>query len=81
MPLKPTQLVSRKLLVAAIGVATVNYVGCETSSSSGNLPAPQPSDTSKNVGKTPPPTSGNLPAPFYDAGEDADADAGDSGVK
>ncbi|MBS2016035.1 MAG: hypothetical protein JST00_24355 [Deltaproteobacteria bacterium] len=81
---KPNHLVARKLLVAAVGVATVNYVamtGCggkeETSSSSsssgqpptsGNLPAPP---------ATTPPTSGNLPAPppRPDAAADADADA------
>jgi len=88
-------LVARKLLVAAVGVATVNYVGItgcggkeETSSSSGssgkpptsgNLPAPTGTTTAQ-----PPPTSGNLPSPEpMDASPEADAsndaDADDDG--
>ena len=61
----------RKLLVAAIGVATINYVGaCGNNETSGNLPAPRPMDASSEL----PPTSGNLPAPVYpDASTDADA--------
>jgi hypothetical protein len=45
----------RKLLVAAIGVATINYVAtaCHETPTSGNLPAP----------REPVPVSGNLPAP------------------
>ncbi|MBX3192010.1 MAG: hypothetical protein KF819_33780 [Labilithrix sp.] len=71
MPPTPAKasFLPRKLLVAAVGVATINYVGgtaCggKTDGSddpknnypptSGNLPAPT---------ATPPPTSGNLPAP------------------
>ena len=79
----------RKLLVAAIGVATVNYVaaacggatdGSTNPPTSGNLPSPtaQP-DTG------PPPTSGNLAGPPpRDAADEGDAaddggDGGDSG--
>ncbi len=58
----------RKLLVAAVGVATLNYlaVACTPSPpTSGNLPAPT---TEPDTGAPPPPTnvpptSGNLPAP------------------
>lgn len=47
----------RKLLVAAIGVATINYLttACGKTPTSGNLPAPQPTDQV--------PVTGNLPAP------------------
>ncbi|MBX3192011.1 MAG: hypothetical protein KF819_33785 [Labilithrix sp.] len=62
---------SRKLLVAAIGVATLNYVvACENKPppTSGNLPAPRPPDAAEV-----PPTSGNLPAPvIVDAGASKD---------
>lgn len=86
----PKKLVARKLLVAAVGVATVNYVaaaacGGETSStsssSSGSSGSSGPPPTSGNLpapDAEPPPTSGNLPAPPpVEAG--ADADAGDAG--
>ena len=69
---KPRPIVSRKLLVAAVGVATVNYVAVACGGTteptpsqndastnpptSGNLPGPQPTSTN-------PPTSGNLPSP------------------
>ena len=90
--LSPRSFVPRKLLVAALGVATINYVagvacGGATDGNgstsgdypptSGNLPAPQDRDQ-----YVPPPTSGNLPAPPpFDAGLDADAggDGGDGG--
>lgn len=74
MKTPPKKLTPRKLLVASVGVATLNYVavacnGLDTTS--GNLPSPQPTSTS--------PTSGNLPAPEpspdprLDAGSDTDA--------
>ena len=80
----------RKLLVAALGVATINYVGVAAcggatdddmkrlAPTSGNLPSQPPPDQ-----YVPPPTSGNLPAPPpVDAAADADSgsdDAGDAG--
>jgi len=79
---KPKLHVPRKLLVAAIGVATINYVASTACGgaidgvgegrddkrdyppTSGNLPAPDPTDY-------PPPTSGNLVAPVpVDSGKD-----------
>ena len=66
----------RKLLVAAIGVATINYAAaCGTNNeTSGNLPSPPPIDAASEI----PPTSGNLPAPPpMDASLDA-SDAGDA---
>lgn len=77
---------ARKLLVAAVGVATVNLAaaacGGETS---GNLPAPIPIDSATDAPPDTgiPPTSGNLvgpgPVDAADAGEDADAsDAADA---
>jgi len=69
----------RKLLVAAVGVASINYVavacggatdgGSPTPPTSGNLPAP--------MVDRPPATSGNLAAPL-DAGRFDAADADDS---
>lgn len=61
----PKKLSPRKLLVAAVGVATLNYVGVAcTPPTSGNLPAPT---FEPDAGTTPPsnipPTSGNLDAP------------------
>lgn len=43
----------RKLLVASIGVATINYVlaGCSGSETSGNLPAPPAGGSSASAGK------------------------------
>lgn len=56
---KPTRTAPRKLLVAALGVATVNYVvACGKNVTSGNLPAPDPRPDT-GVG----PVVGNLPAP------------------
>lgn len=83
----PKTLVARKLLVAAVGVATVNLAAaaCGNNETSGNLPAPNPTDSA--VESAPdtaiPPTSGNLvgpgPVDAADAGEDADAsDAADA---
>jgi hypothetical protein len=72
----PKRFTPRKLLVAAVGVATLSYVaGCKEQQppTSGNLPAPPPSsvldaDASSPAVDSgspfePPPTSGNLPAP------------------
>ena len=62
----PRKLSPRKLLVAAIGVATVNYVAAVacTPPTSGNLPSPRPeTDASSSTPHNIPPTSGNLPSP------------------
>lgn len=81
-PLSRRSFAPRKLLVAAIGVATINYAAaCSNlhNETAGNLPAPEPHDASTTGF---PPTSGNLPAPQpMDANVDADgpADAGDAG--
>ena len=89
-PKKP--FAPRKLLVAAVGVASINYIamacGGTTDGSgssgnpptSGNLPAP-----TGQVDSGPPPTSGNLAPPpdasLFDAADaaDADDDGGDGG--
>jgi hypothetical protein len=73
----------RKLLIAAVGVASINYIaiacgGATDSSSgnpptSGNLPAP-----TGQIDSGPPPTSGNLAAPPVDASDDG-SDSGDAG--
>ena len=90
-PKKP--FAPRKLLVAAVGVASINYIaiacggttdgGASTNPpTSGNLPAPM-------VDSAPPPTSGNLAPPpdaglfdaadAADAADDAETDGGDAG--
>lgn len=83
----PRALVARKLLVAAVGVATVNLAAaaCGNGATSGNLPAPIPDDSATDSAADTgiPPTSGNLvgpgPVDAADAGEDADAsDAADA---
>ena len=64
----PPNFAPRKLLVAAVGVATLNYlagVACTPTPTTGNLPAPT---AEPDAGTLPPPTalpptSGNLPAP------------------
>ena len=75
-PKTPKKLAPRKLLVAALGVATVNYaaIACTPSPpTSGNLPAPTAVPDVPEAGapvKPPPPTAGNLPAPMpVDAGK------------
>ena len=86
---KPKSRAPRKLLVAALGVAAVNYVAATACGGA----ADKTTDAS-TVPTTYPPTSGNLPAPFPpdahppptsgnlapppDAGFDA-SDAGDGG--
>ena len=82
---------SRKLLVAAVGVATINYVAvaCSSPATSGNLVAPRDEDASSQPDTAIPPTSGNLAPPpdagLYDAADaadaadDADTDGGDAG--
>lgn len=81
MPSKPKPFIPRKLLVAALGVATINYVGVAACGgiSDGNDTSTYP-PTSGNL-PNPPPTSGNLPNPTFDASVKADAsgDAGDAG--
>lgn len=78
---------SRKLLVAAIGVAAVSYVGCRSSTfdspTSGNLMFVGDDSGAETGGF--PPTSGNLMAPdatvvdAHDgAADDASDDAGDA---
>jgi hypothetical protein len=55
----PPTYTPRKLLIAAIGVATINYVACkEATPTSGNLPAPREMQDAQ-----PTPVTGNLPAP------------------
>lgn len=52
----PKLLTPRKLLVAALGVATLNAItGCDKPPTSGNLPAPQPTPH-VDGGATPPST-------------------------
>lgn len=48
MSARPSRLEGRKLLVAAVGVATINYVGvaCRDRATSGNLPTVQGYDAS-----------------------------------
>ena len=50
MSARPLRLEGRKLLVAAVGVATINYVGvaCRDRATSGNLPTVQGYDASVN---------------------------------
>jgi len=83
--MKPKKHLPRKLLVAALGVATINYVALacgggttDNPPTSGNLPFPAPPADQY----VPPPTSGNLPAPppmdgSLDAHDAADADGGE----
>ena len=82
----PPKLLPRKLLVASIGVATINYVatacgGTTTASTfkDGGPDVVEP-PTSGNLPAPPPPTSANLPAPPpppTDASDDA-SDASDA---
>lgn len=80
----PKSLHARKLLVASVGVATINYVAAacgivETGTTSGNLPAPVPSDASRSDAI--PVTSGNLPSPApYDAATDVLQDAREDAI-
>ncbi|MFO0662457.1 MAG: hypothetical protein U0174_00815 [Polyangiaceae bacterium] len=67
----------KKLLVAAVGVAALNYVGACTSTTSGNLMAPDPSDAAADADVFI--TSGNLMAPPDAGATDADAGKQDSG--
>jgi hypothetical protein len=76
---------SRKLLVAAVGVAAVSYVGCNSIDSgrtSGNLMSPEPQEAGQFPPGPFPPTSGNLMAPdaqVVDAADDgAEAGASDA---
>lgn len=71
--LKPAR---KKLLVAAVGVAALNYVGA-CSTTSGNLMAPDPSDAAADADAFV--TSGNLMAPPDAGATDADAGKQDSG--
>lgn len=64
-------VVGRKLLVASLGVATLSYVACTTSPSSGNLMFPDGDAAADG-----PVTSGNLmPPPPPDGAADAKPDA------
>ncbi len=91
---KPSKVQTRKLLVAAVGVASVSYVACTSSTTSGNL-VPPPGDASMDAA---PDTaneaaadifigSGNLVAPLADAsapdgtGVDTGADVGGQDVQ
>jgi hypothetical protein len=52
----PPAFTSRRLLVAAVGVATINYAACkESTPATGNVALPQQVDA--------PPVSGNPPSP------------------
>ena len=88
-PKAPKKLAPRKLLVAALGVATVNYVAiaCTPTSppTSGNLATPEPlpdaalgaTPNVETPPKLPPATAGNLPAPqMIDAAPPPRPDAG-----
>jgi hypothetical protein len=74
------RFVTKKLLVASIGVATVSYVACSNTETSGNLAAPPGSDAASDAptdaffGAE---TSGNLVAP---PPPDASADAAKDGA-
>ena len=70
MPPAPVRLhAPRKLLVAAIGVATINYVAaCGSNVTTGNLPSPPPQDAAAS--------DGAVPGPGVDAGK---GDSGDGG--
>ena len=43
------RFVTKKLLVASIGVATVSYVACSNTETSGNLVAPPGSDAAADA--------------------------------
>ncbi len=75
-PSPPRKRLGRKLLVAAVGVATVSYVACSQNTTSGNLVAP-PADAMTDVAPDvgPDAISGNLIAPPPDAAPDASVDA------
>lgn len=64
----------KKLLAAAVGVAAINYYGCQTNATSGNLMVPTPEDAgAEDATADQFISSGNLMAPPGDAGTDADA--------
>ena len=68
----PPKLLPRKLLIASIGVATINYVA--VACGGGTVLT----DSNKEGGADAPPTSANLPAPPpMDASTDGDAADGD----
>jgi hypothetical protein len=73
-PAPRRKLTGRKLLIASVGVATVNYVlsctepSSPTTTTSGNLVGPPPRDTSAGKGPGLPPTSGNLGGPLTPLG-------------
>jgi hypothetical protein len=96
VPPKPHRpFAPRKLLVAAVGVASINYVAIacggatDGPATAGNLAAPPTSGVPD--GRITPPTSGNLPAPpppdaaadapdANDASIDGNGDGGDAGA-
>jgi hypothetical protein len=78
---KPVNVRTKKLLVAAVGVASVSYLACGTSTTSGNLVAP-PGDGSTNAVDAQNEaandaliSSGNLVAPMPEASADSPADS------
>ena len=82
----PPKLLPRKLLIASIGVATINYVAVacggsttpgDTTLKEGGSDTAQP-PTSGNLPAPPPPTSANLPAPPPIDASDGASDAGDA---
>jgi hypothetical protein len=63
------RVIGKKLLVASIGVATISYVACSTSTTT--------TDAGADAAADGPVTSGNLmPPPPIDAGDDGASDAG-----
>lgn len=70
------KLERKKLLVAAAGVAAINYTACSQTLTSGNLVAPEPVDSgAMDAADDRFMMSGNLVAPVEDAGADAAQDA------
>lgn len=57
----PPNLLPRKLLIASIGVATINYVATACGGSTAGGPGGTAQDAGNDI--TMPPTSANLPAP------------------
>lgn len=73
--MKPSR---KKLLIAAVGVAAINYAASCQPITSGNLMAPD-TDPTADAADDRMISSGNLVLPLVDAGPDADAaDAADA---
>jgi hypothetical protein len=78
---KTVKVRTKKLLVAAVGVASVSYLACGTSTTSGNLMAPQDDgsanavDAQNEAANDVLISSGNLVAPMPEASADSLADS------